>query len=108
MNDEFVLRKMNQLTGAAKAHNTEIVYRELPLKWELLDGILYLDGVWVVPAAFIDLKRMDDAIANAALDTISVPVTDGTLDIMIFGDQNDFGIQCIDRHISHTWRCNRK
>jgi len=102
---DAVLKKLEELTSAAKENYIRTMYRDLPLKWENRDGILYLDGVWIAPAAVVDMERMDEYIADATLDTIMIPVIDGTLDIVIFGGEYDFGIQHVDRYIKREWRC---
>lgn len=91
------MKKLEELTSAAKENYIRNMYRNLPLKWENRDGILYLDGVRIAPAAVVDMERMDEYIADAALDTIMIPVTDGTTDVIIFGGEYDFCIQFVDR-----------
>ena len=94
-----ILKKLNELTQTAKKNDASIMPRDLPLKWELRNGILYLDDVWIAPIDAIDLAIIDWYTAGATLISLMLPTTDGTLDIIIYGDEQDFGIRHIERYI---------
>ena len=102
-NHAEILSKLNELTQTAKENDID-THRNLPLKWELRNGVLYLDDIWIAPADVIDLANIDWYIADATLGCLMIPTTDGTLDIIFYGADQDFGIRHIERTIKQGMR----
>lgn len=111
-NKELLIQKLEAVTDAWKRLYEEPVPKgtwslrfaktaniNLQLKWGIKEGILFLDGIWIAPVQFIDLEKLDkidEAVQPIGFD---IPLTDGTLEIVIIEEQGGFEIHAIDRHI---------
>lgn len=97
-NEKLLLQKLEAVTAAWRRLHEDSV-PNLPLKWEIGDGIAFLDGTWIAPVKFINTEKLDWCVEVVYPISFEIPLTDGSLDIIIIKEQGDFEIQAIDRRI---------
>lgn len=96
---EKLRSKLNGLAQEWKAQNLHNLPCNIPLQWEIRDGIVYLDGIWIVPVSCIRMDRLDNCDNYVGMGTIEIPTVDGILEIIITRDEDDVRISAIDRFI---------
>ena len=109
---ENLLEQLNRITDAWKAQfggsqgrtawaraEASAGKPDLPLVWSIRDGVLFLDGIWVAPARFVDAAKLDTCARQVQPANITINLIDGSLDIIIIREFGEYRIHCIERHI---------
>lgn len=98
MSENILIEKLNRLSDVWKAqYQTPL---DIPLRWSVVDGMVYLDDVWVAPVAFLKQESLDEAVEWVYDTTIQLELRDDMVDIKIL---KDFGVDlyvicCVERY----------
>ena len=96
---EFLLKKLNELSAAWKALPAHGVEPDIPLKWSADSGMLWLDRVWIAPAKYVDVSRLDECIRNVQDVCFEIPMEHELFEIIIIREFGEYKIHCIERHV---------
>lgn len=78
---EKLLQKLDGLTKTWKKQCICPFPEGIPLKWEIRNGIVFLDGIWIAPASFIRTEKLDQYDDFVYMETIQLPMADGSLEV---------------------------
>ena len=96
INEEMLLQRLNAVTNAWK---NQFETPALPLNWEIKDNIVFLDGIWIAPAQFIVLQKLEWCAEQFYPIGFEISLTDGILDVIIIQEDSKFELHAIERHI---------
>ena len=96
---EVLPEKLNAISAAWKAlpvHGTE---PDIPLRWSADSGMLWLDRVWIAPARYVDISRLDECARNVQEVNFEVPLEGELLEVIIIREFDKYEIHSIERHV---------
>lgn len=97
---DLLLEKLNALTAAWKAlpaHGTE---PDIPLRWSIDPfGLLRLDNIWIAPARYVDVSRLDECARNVQDTYFEISMEKELLVVIIIQEFDKYEIHAIERHI---------
>lgn len=97
---DLLLEKLNALTAAWKALPTHGTEPDIPLQWEVDPfGLLRLDNIWICPARYVDISRLDECARNVQDVNFEVPLDKELLEVIIIREFDKYEIHAIERHV---------
>lgn len=97
---DILMEKLNALTAAWKALPAHGVEPDIPLQWSVDPfGMLWLDRVWICPAKYVDMSKLD-ACAQTAHDVcFEVSLEGEFLEVIIIREFDKYEIHAIERKV---------
>lgn len=97
---DTLLEKLNAITAAWKALHIHGNVPDIPLRWSVdPHGILWLDRVWICPARYIDISKLDTCAGNVQEVNFEVPLEGELLEVIIIREFEKYEIHAIERHV---------
>lgn len=97
---ERIMKKLNAISAAWRALPAHGTAPDMPLRWSVdAFGMLYLNGIWLCPARYVDVSLLDEYTRRVHDACIQIPLGRETLDIIIIREFDGHKIRCIERHI---------
>ena len=97
---DFLLEKLNVLTATWKVLLTHGTEPDIPLKWEADPyGMLRLDNIWIAPAKYVDISRLETCAKTVQDVCFEVPMDGELLEIIIIRKFGKYEIHTIERHV---------
>lgn len=98
---DILLEKLTAITEAWRAlpdHGDVIL--DIPLHWAVdPSGMLWLDKVWICPASYVNMSRLDECARDVQESYFEVPIDKEFMTVILIPEFGEYKIHAIERHV---------
>lgn len=97
---DILLEKLTAITEAWRAlPDHREATPDIPLQWAVdPTGMLWLDQVWICPASYVNMSRLDECAQDVQESYFEVPIDKEFMTVILIPEFGEYKIHAIERH----------